>query len=349
MVNTAIAIILYISIVPSACAQSDTSSLKCQQLPALPHPTGFAAPFAGVSNGALIVAGGANFPGAMPWEGGQKVWHDSVFVLPAPGGQWISGFKLSRPIAYGVSVTCAQGILCAGGSDSHGHSRDVFLLQWTNNRIETKPLPALPRPMANGCGALVGNTVYLAGGTETPDATNAMKNFWALDLSKPGLPWRELDPWPGPARMLAVAGVVKGDFFLVSGVELHGSPNGKPVRRYLTDAFRFTHRKSWTRLADLPRAAAAAPSPAIAEDNQLLVVSGDDGALVDFEPKSRHPGFPKTVLAYDPRRDRWRNLGDSQLSRATAPVVNWRGRAVIVNGEVRPGQRTPEVWALNEH
>ena len=37
----------------------------------------------------------------------------------------------------------------------------------------------------------------------------------------------------------------------------------------------------------------------------------------------------------------------SPLSRATAPVVEWQGRAVIPNGETRPGVRSPEVWALD--
>jgi hypothetical protein len=39
-------------------------------------------------------------------------------------------------------------------------------------------------------------------------------------------------------------------------------------------------------------------------------------------------------------------LGESPLSRATAPVVSWQGGTVIPNGEVRPGRRTPEVWML---
>ena len=34
-----------------------------------------------------MVAGGANFPDKRPWEGGAKVWHDSVFVLETPASQ----------------------------------------------------------------------------------------------------------------------------------------------------------------------------------------------------------------------------------------------------------------------
>jgi len=351
-----------------ACAPSQV--LNWKPLAPLPDATGFAGSFAGVSGEALIVAGGANFPGAMPWEGGRKVWHDSIFVLPRADGQWLSGFKLPRPAAYGVSITTSDGVLCAGGSDAREHFHDVFLLRWANGRIQSEPLPPLPRPMANGCGALLGRTVYLAGGTEKPDATNALRVFWALDLSELRPRWRELEPWPGPARMLAVAGggaasrlspagidesetgatpVMRGKdaFFLFSGVDLSGDANGRPVRRYLKDAYRFAPGKGWNRIADLPRAVVAAPSPAVEHHGRLLVFSGDDGELVNFEPKSAHPGFPKSVLAYDPRANKWTSLAESPLSRATAPVVKWQDMAVIPSGEARPGVRSPEVWAVH--
>lgn len=328
-------------------AQPATTNLNWSQLPSIPNPAGFAAPFAGVSGGALIVAGGANFPEAMPWAGGKKTWHNSIYVLPKPDATWVAGGSLPRQLAYGVSVSVGAGVLCAGGSNEREHFREVFLLQWKQGKIESSTFPTLPHPMANGCGALVDNTFYLAGGTDRPDATNARKTFWALDLSAKEMRWRELEPWPGPARMLAVAGVGDGSFMLFSGVELCADSSGKPVRRYLQDGYRFTPGKGWKRLADLPRAAAAAPSPAVLRGRELLLFSGDDGALVNFEPKSEHPGFPRDMLAYDWQADRWRLAGTTPLSRATVPTVTWANRAVIPNGEVRPGRRTPEVWALD--
>lgn len=330
-----------------AASGSRNPALAWEQLPTLPDPVGFASPFAGVSDGALIVAGGANFPEAMPWDGGQKVWYNSIFVLPKPGGRWLTGFKLPRPAAYGVSLTTREGVLCAGGSDAREHSRDVFLLGWTGHGITIKWLPPLPKPMANGCGALLGQTVYLAGGSQRPNATNAMRNFWSLNLAVARPQWRELDPWPGPARTFPVAGALKDAFYLFGGTELNGDSQGTPVRRYLQDTYRFDPRRGWKKLADMPRAAAAAPSPAPVRKGCLLVISGDDGKFVDFEPKTQHPGFPKDVLAYDPGADQWTRLSDCPLSRATVPVVEWRKHAVIPNGEVRPGRRTPQVWQLD--
>src|SRR5262245_50514890 len=87
------------------------------RLPEIPDPLGFSGSYAGVSNGALIVAGGANFPGRMPWEGGEKIWHDELFVLDAPSGDWKTGFRLPRALAYGTALTVPAGVLCIGGSD----------------------------------------------------------------------------------------------------------------------------------------------------------------------------------------------------------------------------------------
>lgn len=317
-----------------------------EKLPPIPDAEGFASSFAGVSNGALIVGGGANIAGEKWGETFQKKWHDSVFVLEKPDGEWKTGFRLPRALGYGVSVTTERGAVCIGGSDALRHYAECFLLEWRDGKIATASLPALPQPCANACGAIVGKVIYVAGGIGRPDATSAMKTFWKLDLAAAEACWEALDPWPGPERMLAVAGVSGDSFFIFSGARLSAGADGKAVREYLRDAYRFTPGKGWSRIADLPRAAVAAPSPALHDGGmRLLIVSGDDGANVAFAPVREHPGFPREVLAYDPERDAWSSAGESPFSRATTPVVHWLGREVIPNGEARPRVRTPEVWA----
>ncbi|MEO6784543.1 MAG: galactose oxidase [Chthoniobacteraceae bacterium] len=320
--------------------------LVWEKLPPIPDEEGFAGAFAGVSNGALIVAGGANITGEKWGETFRKQWHDSVFVLGKPDGEWRSGFRLPRPLGYGVSVTTERGVVCIGGSDSQRHYADVFLLEWRDGRIVTTAMLALPKPCANSCGVLVGKVIYVAGGIEKPDATVAMKTFWKLDLAAAEPRWESLEPWPGPERMLAVAGAIGESFFIFSGARLSTGAEGKPVREFLRDAYRFTPGKGWKRIADMPRAAVAAPSPALhGGGTRLLIVSGDDGTNVAFAPVREHPGFPRDVLAYDPERDVWSAAGEAPFSRATVPAVLWRGHYVIPNGEVRPRVRTPEVWS----
>jgi N-acetylneuraminic acid mutarotase len=319
--------------------------VRWERLAPLPDSEGFAYPFAGVHRGALLVAGGANFPGKRPWDGGDKVWYDTVFVLERPEGAWKIGGRLPRPLGYGVSIPTPDGVLCLGGSDAGGHHADAFLLRWEEGRIATRPFPALPRPVANLCGALLGSTIYLAGGIATPDATAALTTFWALDLAAPERRWRELPSWPGPGRMLAVAAVADGAFFLVSGAALAPDAQGKPVRTYLQDAYRYDPGRSWRRIADLPRPAVAAPTPAPPDGARgFVVLGGDDASRLNVTPLSAHPGFPGETWAYDPAADAWRAAGRMPRPTVTVPVVEWEGRYVIPSGELRPGVRTPEVW-----
>ena len=166
---------------------AEPPNLDESRLPDLPNPVGLAGPFAGASNGALIVAGGTNFPGKMPWEGGVKTWHDDAYVLDSTDGPWKSGYKLPRPLAYGVSLSSKYGVLCIGGNDSERVVSDVSLLQWKNGEVSIRRLPDLPAPMAGACGAILGDTAYVAGGYTAVDsiAEESQHNFWSLDLSRP--------------------------------------------------------------------------------------------------------------------------------------------------------------------
>ncbi len=397
--------------------------LKWQQLPTLPDEHGFAGAFCGTSNGALIVAGGANFPGGRPWDGAEKVWHDRMFVLPdveeveKPGGKivwhgkWQTGFKLPRPLAYGVSVTIDDAVICLGGGDANRHYAGVFMLEWVEKkgedqgRIEITSLPPMPKPAAFFCGAAIGKTIYVAGGQDWPKEVHpygmrpkppaSMKNFWALDLSKQGdeLKWQELKPWPGESRMLAVAGVQDGKFFLFGGCQLEvigggtrprtgtrragqivgdgsgagagpgaGAPSYEAEQRknrriFLNDCYSYDPKgKQWTKLADMPRFAAAAPSPAdTLGQGHLAIVGGDDGKFFgrSDELKDTHPGFPDDILIYHTVTDTWVGKGrfPKDVKAAIWPPVTtnttvWKGHYVVPTGEARPGVRTPNVfWA----
>jgi len=344
-----VAIPLFLAMSAAAQMVPPPIEMKWDRLPSIPDREGFAGAFSGVSGGALIMAGGANIPGDKWTEPLVKKWYDSIFVLERPKGKWRAVSRLARPLAYGVSITTGDGLICLGGSDATRHYGEVFLLRWKDGALTRKALAPLPLPCANGCGALLGRTIYLAGGIETPAATVALHTFWSLDLDAPEPLWQELDPWPGPERMLAVSGAFEGSFYLFSGAKLTPDADGQPVREYLRDAYRFTPGHGWTRIADLPRAAVAAPSPAPQTAAGLIIVSGDDGLNVTFQPIQKHPGFPQTALSYDAGRDVWQVLDSVPISRATAPAVEWRDHVVVPNGEVRPRVRTPEVWWVQIH
>ena len=327
------------------------AGLAWQDLPPLPDPLGFAAPFAGVAAGQLVVAGGANFPSGAPWDGGAKVWHDRAWALSAPDGVWRAVGTLPRPLGYGLSVSIPGGILCIGGSDADRHYADCFLVSLAGDKLATKPMPALPRPLANMAGAVVGSTVFVVGGSESPDATTASNALFALDLGATAGGWRECPAMPAPGRILPVAGARRGALYVFSGTSLAADAANQPARTYLRDAWRFEPAVGWRRLADLPRPAVAAPSPAPAVGaGHLFIMGGDDGSLVDFQPKSAHPGFTRELLGYDMVTDTWAAFAPFPAGiqpPVTVPVVEWRGLFVIPSGETRPAVRSPQVPAAS--
>jgi len=320
-----------------------------RELAPLPDTHGFAGSFAGVTGGSLIVAGGANFPEAPPWEGGLKTWHDRVFVLDRPDGEWQQAGKLPGPRGYGLSVTTREGVLCIGGSDAERHHAECFLLTWEAGVLKSLPYPPLPLPLAEMTGALLGRTVHVVGGIREPGAASAMNLHLMLDLDALDRGWRQ-ETFLGPPRILAASAVHKEAFFVMSGASLAADAEGKPVRTYLRDAWRYQAATGWESIAEMPRAAVAAPSPApTAGASHFLVIGGDDGSRVGFQPPAAHPGFPRSILAYDTLTRTWAEQGEMPAewpAPVTAATVNWAGSVVIPSGEIRPATRTLKVLAM---
>ncbi|MFN0076648.1 MAG: galactose oxidase [Prosthecobacter sp.] len=314
------------------------ADLEWRRLPDVPEARGFAGSFAGVSGGSLIVAGGTHFIDKMPWEGGTKLWYDTVFALDTTEGQWRTIGKLPKPNGYGVSITTPEGLVIIGGGNAMEHYRDVF---WLDTKVVLAPLP---KPCAFMSGCVLDDVIYIAGGIETPTATGAMNTFWSLQLKKLGAQWQELPPCPGKPRILACMAAADGAVHLFSGAALQTGPDGKPVREWLNDAWHFKPVSGWEKLPDVPRVAVAAPSPAPVIDSKILILGGDDGALVNFEPKSKHPGFPRSILVFDTKSQTWSMAGEVSFSLVTTNAVLWNDQIIVPGGETRPGVRSPQVW-----
>ena len=338
--------------------------LQWSQLSPIPDQVGFAGSMAGVSNGALIVAGGSNFVNGTPWNGGVKTWYDKIFVLEQPNGQWKEAGRLPHPLAYGLSLTWNDGVIVAGGSDATHHYSDVLMLRYKNGKIETENLPSLPEPVANACGVIMGDKLYIAGGSKAPNATETSTNFWMLDLSQPAAQrtWTVLQPWPGPSRMMAIAGTQEGALYLFSGVQLSMNAGDSVAHReYLKDAYKYIPGRGWSRISDLPKPVAGAAGPAFtAGQSHLLLFGGDNGKYFDQNAslQQKHPGFSNNVFMYNTITDTWSTIGNiftdkkadaennpngSTWAPVTTTAVIWNGNIVLPGGEVRPGTRTNRV------
>lgn len=352
---------------------------KRQDLPGAAS-LGVSAPFTGIHNGVLIVAGGCNFPDKPVTEGGVKRYYDEVFVLLPEG--WKEIDHLPFPVAYGATVSTSEGIVCIGGNNNDSSLVEVSRIAYdpAKETIDLCALPSLPQPMDNLSAAYDGQFVYVAGGNENGLPSHTFLRLNPKDVDKG---WEKLPDFPGAARVqpvLAAQGNPKGTGIYLAGGFQPIQDNQTPV--IPTDVYVFypsTH--SWERETTLPLLADGSNRSltggcAVAFDNdKILFIGGvnynrflsalarplhiaaaeasQDTAALDSlraEAKAymRHPvewyRFNTSLLQYDTYTKAWSNLGEyEQLARAGAGAVLLDNGLIIVNGELKPGIRTPQV------
>ena len=340
------------------------NNLKIGELPPLPDQEGFAGMFAGTSQGVLLCMGGANFPEAKPWEGGQKRWYDHIYYLTNEEGVWQRAAQhLPYPLAYGVSVNYEEEVILIGGSDAEKHHQQVFSVTYEAGEIRfNQRFPDLPMPLANMAGTLVGHTIYIAGGVATPNG-KPLQTFYGLDLSQPEAEraWAQLPSWPGAPRMQAVSAAKDGNFYLFSGINLLPTQKeGEPYEReLLKDAYVYHpsgHAASpdgtWEKLPDLPRAVAAAPNPApVVGLSHILFAGGLDETTARYADPATHPGFLNQILAYNTQSQQYVQVGNFPAggARVTLPATRWNEKWIILSGEASAGVRSPRVYTISNN
>jgi len=305
---------------------------------------GVAGAFSGFVGSELIIAGGANFPDKMPWEGGTKNWEKTLYHFDTEKtdsqGGIVTGF-LPNSVAYGVSVQLPEGVLCIGGNDSQQCFNEVFLICKENGRFRLSyDWPPLPVPLANATGALLDNKIYIAGGQEKMVEENATNHFFVLDLDNKEKGWVVLPSWEGSARGYAVS-VACDDgenpgFYLFSGRDYHSTG----YIEVLTDGHRYNpYQNSWTQLQDtFPVMAGTAFS--LAEHIVFL------GGVTKLMPGSyEHPGFENCLRVYDTGSQTFILEEPLPFSvPVTTNIARRKNSIYITSGEVRPGIRTPDIY-----
>ncbi len=340
------------------------------------HP-GLAGVFSGTNNDALIVAGGANFPNGASWEGGEKVFHDRIFVLTkndSGGYSWVNDLqsRLLNKIAYGASVATEYGLICLGGTDGSRTYNSVFSLTWDSGArtISMKELPPMPISCANLAVGRINSKIYVA----ASDTKTGRKYFGFLDLLDLSSGWISLSAWPGPARTHA-QGVVQNDgnemcFFLIGG-RFRGSNATTKINQ---DYYYYRPASdTWSQIRTLPEKQTAAGACIAVGINHIFLFGGDDGTifnkieLLDNEIsvekdtarlqaltleknqlQKSHPGFSRDIWSFHTITQTWVKMGDiPHKSQVTTTALYWDDKIIIPSGEVAPSIRTPEIMALS--
>jgi N-acetylneuraminate epimerase len=328
---------------------------------------GVAGAIAGVYKNKFIVAGGANFPDAMPWLGGKKKYSNELFVYIKKGKSVSLQQRTNLPfnIAYAASCSTTKGVLVAGGENENGISDKVFLLQLVVNSLQLviQNLPDLPIAITNASITSIGNKIYIAGG-ET--VTGVSHQFLVIDLKKISDGWRQLSAIPKQVSHAVL--LTKDDrIYLIGGRK----KNSNGISDLYNSVFVFDLlTNQWTEKKSLPYALSAGTGAVY--KNQIVLFGGDKGEtfhrteeliaavnvatdeitekkLTDAKTalQSSHPGFSKEVLAYNINTNEWNKVGSIPYDTpVTTIAVTWNNCFFIPSGEIKAGVRSPYILSV---
>ncbi len=347
---------------------------------------GLAGAFSGITDGKLIIAGGANFPDKKPWEGGIKNFYGRIYVYDITADSLTfrnEFFNLPFPVAYGSSVSLSDGVLCIGGNDQDYCFSKVFLIRWNDSlhKIDFENYPDLPVPLSFSSAALIDNIVYVVGGSSSPDGIDSGNHFFCLNLSKENstdFKWEKLPAFPGVGRIFSVAVAQSNGtrpcVFLFSGRNVD---HDKKITVF-SDGFLYDPvLKQWNQLAtagsmNFPvMAGTAFPVGA----SNIVFIGGAQGDLLLKEQQLRgqfnevlrlrdtsdialykanriryyteHPGFSKDILLYNTITNTIIPAGKfDTFCPVTSNVVPWKNGGILTSGEIKPGIRTPEIYSI---
>ncbi|MDD4776750.1 MAG: cyclically-permuted mutarotase family protein [Fermentimonas sp.] len=338
---------------------------------------GVSAAYAALIDEKLIVAGGANFPGKLGFEGGSKAFYDEIMLYNDATEEWTVIGRLPTPSAYGVSVPVSDGALWIGGNNEKESLKSCYRVSLTsNNEISLKPFVDLPFPMDNFSGCSSGDIVFVAGGNLNGKPSNSI---YCID-TKAGSEWVELPQYPGIPRVQPVLASIETEdktYVYLLGGFFGGDDNQKPamateILRYDVDA------KEWSVAGEQIDPETGKPfslggAVAFCIDNRYIICLGGvnydifldaitsqynintNSELTPEEKKEQNLNFSKHYMTqpveyykfnsecrvYDTLTGEWSIIDNTpDAARAGATLV-YEGRSFYaVQGELKPGLRS---------
>ncbi|HJA86104.1 MAG TPA: cyclically-permuted mutarotase family protein [Candidatus Bacteroides avicola] len=324
-------------------------------LPDFPIRKGVSAPFAGLADGRLIVAGGCNFPDTPAAEGGRKAFYDAIYAieLTHDSATWSLLSTLPEPIAYGATVTTSKGIVCIGGQNEQGPQTSVWQLDADGHLTH---LPSLPAPVDNGGAALIGHTVYVTGGNQ-PDGKKAL---YALNLNNPTA-WKRLADYPGLQRIQPIVLSSDNRLFLIGGYSFDAASKTCIPS---TDMLSYDpSTDTWSNLdAIVPEKDGTlrclAGGSGICKEGRLYLTGGVNLTIFRQAMEGKAPAdymrkspdwyrFNDDLLIYDLQAGNWSIYPDMPgLARAGGILLEYQDRLYMICGEIKPGIRTPQITVI---
>ena len=342
---------------------------------------GVSAAYAALINDKLIVAGGANCPGKQGFEGGSKAFYSEIMLYDETKSEWTEIGQLPDEAAYGASVQTAEGTLWIGGNNASRSLNKVYSVSLPESGgVSLTSFPALPASMDNFAGCASGDLVFVGGGNVNGVPSNA---FFCINI-KTDTVWTELPSFPGVPRvqpvMVSVLKEGKHSVYLLGGF-FGGDATTEPAMA--TTILQYdVAAKIWTEAGDQtdpetgkPFSLGGATAMPI-DDRYILCLGGvNHDVFLDAITTQYHIGhnpvftpeekqkqnlefskkymtqpveyyrFNRECRVFDTKTGAWSTIdSSSDFARAGATLVGKSDHFYAIQGELKPGVRSPETF-----
>jgi len=322
---------------------------------------GISAPFAAMSGGRLIFAGGCNFPENPMAAGAQKKFYSGIYAADPSTMLWKRIGTLPEATAYGATADTPEGIVLIGGTPGGKATSDVKILKFESGELRgIDNLPSLPCTLDNMASAVIGSKVYVAGGNADgkPSA-----ELYMLDMSDLAQGWSRLRTMPGNPRVQPVMAAAKnrdGETCLYLWGGFAGRHDEYEPTLELGGLCYTPSKNRWSVLPaptdkNGEEISTGGGAACTLSDGRIAITGGVNkdiflGALRD-QPADylSHPiewyRFNNNILIYNPRKKKW-NIESAmpETARAGAAMVAGpNSDFYLIGGELKPRIRTAEI------
>lgn len=228
-------------------------------------------------------------------------------------------------------------LIVIGGVNGRGVPvSDVTRLRWSEGKLVSTPLPSLPHPLVGAGAAVVGNTLLVIGGMLSVDADHAEAALWALDLNRSAAAWRELEPLPGPGRVLPIVAAQYDVLHVFGGRTIAVAAGRRSAHAlaetwiYRLDPLESTTQRGWQRRASAPQPLAGGAAVPTGQAQVLLVGGDPEPSPASVLALTAHG--PQPVRLYHTETDAWVDAGVAWAAVGPVAAALPAGGMVIAGG-----------------
>ena len=330
-------------------------------IPNHPIPHGVSAPFAGVINDWMIVAGGCNFPDIPAAKGGKKVYYSEIYAInmKEKSKGWKLLGQLPQNMAYGATVLIGDDMCLIGGENENGKLNSAYKISMDceAGKVHIETLPSLPECITNLSGTAIGNDIYITGGMTETDR-NSLYRMSALSPDK----WEKLTSYPGNKRIQSILlSNGKNELYLIGGFQ---SPSKKKEAVLSDDILCYNvDKRSWKRLIDLPldengEKRCLVGGSGIVHNDMLILTGGVNYTIFKNAINGKAPEgylekpvewykFNDDVLFFNLKERTWNVVNEVDgAAKAGGVLLMYEDCLYMICGETKPGIRTNKIITI---